>query len=608
MKISSKDWVIFILIAFLGLGFWYKFEYPRFTFVDLSVSKQEALAKAESYLRSRGIDTTKYFRAIVFDTDEWSDRYLQKTIGIKSEEDFLKQHYYELFFWRVRFFQQLKKEEYEIRISSKNSGILRFVHLIEDIEPREYSEKNIARKEAEDFLTTNCGLNLKDYDFHEEKIKRYDKRIDYSFSWEKKNVYIPWQKQEGKAKLLIGATISGKEIREFYKNKLDIPEKFYRYIENQFGIGEILSNFYFLIFVFLLFSSIYIVSKRKNNLVTRLCKEWFTYLFIFFAIINICYIVNILPNVIFNYSTSISLKSFLIVYFSKIIINLIFLSVAFILPGLAGEALRYEVMPENKFSSFLYYINSTFFSRKVSSDIIFGYILFFILIGFQAMLFYFGQKYLGVWREWIKLTQLTSAHIPFLSAFIIAATVSLNEEIVFRLFSICWAKKYLKNTIIAVILSSLVWGLGHSEYVVFPVWFRVVEVSIVGFLLGFIFINYGIIPLIVAHYLFDVFLGVAAYILGVSSLNLFLTSFLILLVPMIFAAAAYFLNKEDKDEELKLVLHPNEKYNLEILITFVTLRKSQGFSAEQIKKELLEHNWDISLIELAINKVFFKVI
>lgn len=604
MKISVREWLLFILIAILCFGLWYKLGLPQFAFVDLSVDKKEALNRAESYLASLGVDHKQYLKAIVFDSDDWADRYLQKTLGLKEEEEFIRQQNFELFSWQVRFFKELQKEEYIITVSPKSGNILNFKHLIEDIESREAILKETAKLKAEKFLKNTYGLNLNEYDFHEEKAKRYERRIDYSFSWEKKGVYIPWRKDEGGAKLLIGATVSGNEIREFYKIRLDIPEKFQRYIENQLVFGEYLSSFSFLFFALLVICSICIVVKRHHTLVIRLTKLWFLYLGIFFVIINIVYIFNNIQNIIMSYPTSTKLASFIGIYLIKLIINLIFLSVAFILPGVAGESLCSEVMLDNKYGSFLHYIKSTFYSRGVARSIIFGYILFFIFLGFQASLFYLGQRYLGVWREWIKLTQLSSSYLPYLTAFIIGSSASLSEEIIFRLFGINWAKKYFKNTVLAIVLTSLIWGFGHSGYPIFPVWFRGIEVSTMGLLFGFIFIRYGLIPVIIAHYLFDVFWGVAAYVLGRSPNYLFFGSVLVLVIPIIFAVISFILNREEKEKETKMLLGPIQEYNLNILITFVLAKKSEGVSQKTIKEELLSHNWDNALVDLAISEVF----
>lgn len=604
MKISTKEWILFVLIAIFCFGLWSKFGYPWFFFVDLSINKKEALLRAEKYLDAYGVNIKEYSKAIVFDSDDWADRYLQKTIGLEAEEGFISRHNYELFSWIIRFFKQLQKEEFVITISPKTGEVLSFDHLIEDIESRPNVDKNIARQKAEEFLKTNFGIDLENYDFHEEKIKRYEKRIDYGFSWEKKNVYIPWKKDEGGAKLLIGATVSGNEIRQFYKNRLDVPEKFRRYIDRQVILGEYLSSFYFLVFAFLITASIYVIIKRRSNVITRFCKKWFLYLAIFFIILSIIDTFNNIQIIIIGYPTSASLMSFISIYLVKAIIHLVLFSVAFIICGIAGESLHNEVFKEDTYSSFLHFLRSTFYSRVVTRGILFGYVLFFILIGLQAGIFYLGQKYLGVWREWFRFTQFSSAYLPFLSAFTIGVMASLNEEVLYRLFGISWSKKYLKNTILAVVFTSLIWGFGHSKYPIFPVWFRGIEVSLMGLVLGFIFIKYGLIPVIVTHYLFDVFWGTAAYILGHSTLYLFASSVFILLVPLIIACIAYFVNKKETEQELKTMLDDIQKYNLGILITFVSAKRNQGYSAEQISKELIIHNWDIELIDLAIKECF----
>ena len=604
MKISAKEWILFILIAILCLGLWYKFEYPYFAFVDLSVNRNEELLKAEAYLKSRGINTEKYLNAAVFIADTWSDRYLQKTVGVKSEEEFIRKHNYELFFWKARFFKELQKEEFSVMVSPKSGSILGFEHSIEDTEPRETIEKEVARRKVEEFLQLSCGLNLRDYDFHEEKVKRYDRRVDYDFSWEKKGVYIPWGKERGGAKLLIGATVSGNEIREFHKNALDIPEKFRRFIENQLTFGQYLSTFAFVLSIIFLGAAVYVVAKKKNNTILRLSKNWFIYSALFIAIINLVNFLNNIQEVIIGYPTTSSLAPFIGLISMNLVISIFFFSVSFILPGMAGESLCSESLPKNKYSCFLHYLKSTFFCRSITNSIILGYLLFFIILGFQAVIFYFGQRYLGVWKEWMKLTQLSSSYLPFVSAFTIGTTASLKEEVLYRLFGISWLKKYFKNTILAVIISSLIWGLSHSAYAIFPVWFRGIEVSLIGFLLGFIFIRYGIIPLVIAHYLIDVFWGIAAYLFGNSPKYLFMGSLLTLAIPLIFAIMAYFVNKEEKERDIEIMLNKIEKYNLNILISFVAAQKSIGQSAGTIKEELLDHNWDIILIDLAIKEAF----
>jgi hypothetical protein len=186
----------------------------------------------------------------------------------------------------------------------------------------------------------------------------------------------------------------------------------------------------------------------------------------------------------------------------------------------------------------------------------------------------------------------------------LGVTASLNEEVFFRLFGIAWAKRHLKNIIGCVVLSSLAWGFGHTQYPVFPVWFRGIEVSIVGLVFGFIFIKYGLIPVIVAHYLFDVFWGASAYILGKSHIFLFASSCFVLALPLAWAVTAFLVNKKEEKKEIKLILNKAQEFDLEMLKSFIAAQKSKGLSASEIARELIVHHWDSKLVELAIREIF----
>jgi len=604
MKIRTRDWYIFILLALLSFGFWYKLEYPRFAFVNLSFNKQQALVESDNYLQAKGVDTKKYAKSIVFDSDEGFNRYLQHAVGLKAEEDFIAQHDFDLFRWLIRFFKESQKEEYIVYISPRSGKVIKFLHLIEDTEPRIDPGKDISKQKAEMFLQKTFGADLEKYDFHEEKIKRYEKRTEYVFSWEKKGIYIPWKSGEGGAKLLTEVTVAGDEIREFYKNKLDLPEKFLRYVEKQFILGEYLFSIFYIFFFMLLAWSINIVVKSRQDIVPRLTKRWFYYVAGFLVIINTADLLNNLQRAFMAYPTSVPLTSFFGLTVTKWLISTGILAIGFIMPGIAGESLCSEVFPENKSSSFLSYINSGFFNRALTSAVVLGYLIWVIMLGLQAVVFYDGQKFLGVWREWHSLVYFSSAYIPLFSAFAIGFTASFNEEVIFRLFGISLTKKYLRNSFLAILVTSVIWGMGHTLYAIFPVWFRIIEVGLIGIFYGFIFIRFGIVPLIVAHYLFDVFWCSAAYLLGRSSRYLFYSSVGLLCIPLVLAAIAYFLNREKQEKPTRYILDKIQEYNLGVLVTFVSAKKLQGFSSEAIKEELIRYNWDHLLVRLAVEKVF----
>jgi len=275
-----------------------------------------------------------------------------------------------------------------------------------------------------------------------------------------------------------------------------------------------------------------------------------------------------------------------------------------ILVGLAGESLRYETFPKNKLSSFFHYVNSTIWSRSTARLILSGYLFFLIFLGLQSAAFHFGQKYLGVWVERIKLTELSSAYLPFLSAFLIGYRASFSEEIIYRIFGISWAKRYFKNIFLAMLIPALIWGFSHTQYAIFPVWFRGIEVSAMGLVFAFIFLKYGIIPAIVAHYLFDVFWGVAGYILGNTTPYLFFSSVFIMAIPLILALICYFLNRKEIERKLEVCLNASQKYNLGILIAYLSEKKKERIPADIVKQELILYGWDQILVELALERIY----
>ena len=605
MKISYRNWILYAFVGLLSVFIWFRLTYPQLAFVDLSVDKDKALKKANEYLISKGVDTGKYNKAIVLGHDFWVDRYLQKTLGSSKEEEFIKKYNYDLFYWSIRFFIENQKEEYTVKISSKSGEVVWFAHLIEDTEKRTTLEKEIARQMAKDFLVQKFGINFSEYDIHEEQAKKFQNRTDYVFSWERKDVSIPWKDKTGDsvAKLLFGATVSGNEIRSFYKNGLDIPEKFKRYVQRQLTFGDLLAKISFLLLFFWIIWSVTNIITRKNDVLIKRPWRLFLFIGIILFILQLLYSINNFSEILFQYPTSSSLVSFLGNTWIMLIMNAIFINLLIVLLGISSEYLRYEIYPDKKKSSFLYYLNSTIFSRDIAKSILFGYLLFIIFLGLQSILFCLGQKLLGVWVDKIKLTSLSSSYLPFLAAFIIGSQASLREEIIYRMFGISWLKKYIGSSILAIIISSLIWGFGHSTYPVFPIWFRGIEVGILGIFYGFILLRYGIIPLLVAHYLFDVYWESSAFIFGKSSAYLFISSITVLLIPLFFAIIAFIKNASSEERKIESVLDIHQKYNLEVLLSFLSQKRKGESSFDEIKNELISHGWDKVIVELAIKKV-----
>ncbi len=109
------------------------------------------------------------------------------------------------------------------------------------------------------------------------------------------------------------------------------------------------------------------------------------------------------------------------------------------------------------------------------------------------------------------------------------------EEFFFRLLAISLLIKWLGRRWIAVLLPAIVWGFLHSNYPVEPIYTRGIELSLVGILLGVVFLRFGIWTTVVSHYVYNAFLG-AYPMLNSSSLYFQVSGAIVvgaLLVPAI---------------------------------------------------------------------------
>ncbi len=76
-----------------------------------------------------------------------------------------------------------------------------------------------------------------------------------------------------------------------------------------------------------------------------------------------------------------------------------------------------------------------------------------------------------------------------------------------------------------------------------------------------------------------------------------------MILPLIFAAFAYIINRPEKETDLRRALSKTQEFNLRILEAFVASKKSEGMTAATLKSELTAHGWDPELIDLALKGV-----
>ncbi len=606
MKIPRLSWITFFLLSFISLIVWFKFSYPQLSFINLSVDRKEALSIAQDYLHKRGEEEFRWNSAIVFGFEGQANRYLQKTIGYQKFLEFIKENDLDLFFWIVRFYRENEKEEYRLTVSPATGQVTSFKHIIDENEARPAIDREEAKKLAKEFLKENFQFSEELYSIRGDLQTILDHRSDFSFSWVKNSVSIPWDKDESKGtgKLIVGAAISGSEILSFSKNTFSIPDQFNRYLDRTQNVGHNISTVIWILYFSLFTISVFFIILRRNHLSMHTTKRFYlNVMFLSFGL-SILSVFNGFQLILFDYPTTAPFESYLWRYLTNVFMGSFLASLGILMPSLAGELLHYEVWKDKKAGSFLHYIHSTFFSRNVAQLIFLGYLGCILMLGIQSILIKIGQNYWGVWIEQSLEAHLSTNYWPFLAAFSLGYKASFVEEIMYRLFAISLGKKIFKNTFIAVIVSSAIWGFAHSGYPVYPMWFRGVEVTCLGIFLSFIYLKYGLIPVIVAHYLFDVFWACAGYLLGHAQPIHFYGSLAVLLLPLVIAGIAFLLNKKENERPMRWRLNKHQEFNLQILRNFFSNQadRFKGMTKEEVKKEIASHGWDIAVVEMALEE------
>ncbi len=592
------EWFLLIVLAAAGILLWCRFSLPRYQAIDLSVNQAKAIVLAQKYLSAqRGLDAGGFKSAAVFNVDEDTDRYLQRTLGIIPSQKLLKKLHYDLFFWVVRFFKEKQKEEFRVVVSSATGEVTGFSHTIQDTAFRPFVDKDKARQHAIDFLETHFAFDPSRYILHGEDVKKFDNRLEYSFSWQARDMDIPWDKtkEKGYAKLLTNVTVSGDEILMFNKQQFEIPDGFNRYVDNLKQIGESLILVFRLIYLALMTMAIVVVVNRKHQVVARNVRPFYIALGVGIFVLMALDVINGYQSLLFDYPTTQSYGDYV---FRQLIENFIgpfFIAVGFVLPALGGESLRFEAAPKRTTGGFLSPLLSSFCSRPIAGQICVGYLAAAMILGMQAFVYHLGYKYCGVWEELSWLAQASTAMVPAFTALVIGFQASFCEEAMFRLFAINLLKRYGFPAALAVVLTAAMWGFGHTGYEIFPMWFRGVEVTCIGIMMGFFYLRYGLVTAIAAHFLIDSFLTGLPYLLKPHASFDFYSSSAVVVLPLFLALIAFIVNRSAQERPLSLRFNAQQNFNYRLLEELCRSKTPEQLAV--LKKDLVYHGWDAAIVD-----------
>ncbi|MCX6744453.1 MAG: type II CAAX endopeptidase family protein [Candidatus Parcubacteria bacterium] len=505
------------------------------------ITGQEATAKAKEYLVQNNFapaDLDKYTPTLSFISDDQGLAFLDKTQGDAKAAEYLDQKKLPTLDYAVRFYKELEVEEYNVELDASTGEITGYAHIL----PEEAKLDSLTQEQAQEmalaFLTKNydpATLEKKD-----EVDYKQPNRTDYAVSYKVKDTEL--QTQYGEAHAEMSVVIQGNQIGGF-SYSLFVPENFGLAISKEMSSGMFLSILSALATVFIYVLAFVIMIQKFIKKQTN--WKFFLYVSLILLALLILGLVNSYPLLKFSYATEAPYLVFMGIVFVTGLIALIFSVAGIFISFVSGEALAREVWPE-KITVLNKIIKKEYLSKDLAYAVGRGYLVAFISLGLTTLIYIFGEKYLGVWSlsTYQDLGDLLT-YFPPLVLFTTITMAAIMEEFLYRLIGITFFRKYLKSTILAVLVTTLIWAVAHSNYPVFPYYFRAIELMITGSFFGYIFVRYNLTTMIVAHYLINgILLGSTLFFSG--RLDLLVYSLVIIVLPLILGLISFFLSKKSQ--------------------------------------------------------------
>lgn len=506
--------------------------------IDFRVNRQSSELLALNFLASQGIPVNGYQHASSFRYDDETKIYLEREMGLEKTNALVSTDV-KLWRWGHRWFKPLQKEEVRAEITPRGE-LASFLHVLPEDAPGANLPGNAARGIAESFLVLEMKRPLDSLEFVDSQSEKRAHRTDHVFTWKLPAVSL------GAASCRVTVTVQGDRV-DGYDEYVKVPEEWSRGYARLRSLNESTTQVDILFFVLLGVGMLVTLVRRVR---VRDIK-WKTAL-AFGAICSVLQFLaslNEFPLVEYNFDTTGSYGNFLGQTILMAALNAVLLGgVIFILTACVEPLYRQAYSSKLSISRMFSWHGIRTRSFFVAS--LAGITLTFFFFSYEIGFYLLANKF-GAWAPAdVPYTDLLNTRFPWIFVLLGGFFPAVSEEWVFRAFSIPYLRDLLRRRWIAVLLASFIWGFGHASYPNQPFFIRGLEVGIVGLILSWAMLRFGIVATLIAHYSIDAFYS--AFLLLRSSNPYLVTSGAITaginLIPLLVAAGAYLVTRKFASE------------------------------------------------------------
>ncbi|MDO9547354.1 MAG: type II CAAX endopeptidase family protein, partial [Candidatus Marinimicrobia bacterium] len=495
-RLQTRDFflILICLLAIAATGYFelsnYHRAFPEHA-IDFQVNRKEAHNIALNFLAKMAIDPGEKIHAGAFEFDNTAKTFIEKELGLEDAEDLLTNRF-RVWQWTNRWFEPLNREEIFIGVTPKGE-ITQFLHKIPEEVPADLLSIDEARRLSHQFLTEIIQINPEEWEFIEDKTEVKPNRVDYRFTFKNKNVEIY------DATYRFDVMVQGNKIGE-YREYLHVPEDWKRSYQRLRSLNATTATtadvFFIILMITIVTFFIIYLSRKQINIKTSVTFGVITFFLKFLSELNL------LPLYKFHLDINQSMGAFYGDFFVSIFLQSLLLALIITVLTGAGELIYSRSYPHRiplgrLFSRKGLQTKHSFYSFLV------GITLAVVFMAFQT-LFYLAAKRFGAWAPAnISYSDTLNTAFPWILILIGGFLPAVLEEFSFRLFAIPFIEKLLKSKLLAILIPAVIWGFAHANYPNQPFWIRGFEVSVFGIIIGFIFLKFGILTVLVWHYMVD---------------------------------------------------------------------------------------------------------
>lgn len=528
--------VVCAAALYVGILFFHR-AFPEAS-IEFRVNRDSSLPVAERFLASRNLSLEGYRRASAFRYDDESKVFLERELGLARANALMGKEI-KLWRWSHRWFKPMQKEE--LRIDITTSGELAsFDHIL----PEETAGIDLPEPEARalavSFLDRVIRRPIDTLEFVDSQSQKRPHRTDHVLTWKVRGLELR------DATYRVSVTVQGDRV-DGYSEYLKVPEKWQRDYARLRSLNNGASTVDVLFFVLLGVAMLAVLGRHIRLRDIR----WKTALVfgVVAFVLQLLASLNEFPLDQYNFDTTGSYGSFISRLLLQALLGALGSGGVILLLTACAEPLYRAAYPRQLSISRMFGWNAirtrSFFLASVA-----GITLTFFFFAYEIG-FYLLANRLGAWAPAdIPYTELLNTRFPWVFVLLMGFFPAVSEEWMFRAFSIPYLQRLFRLRWLAVLLASFIWGFGHAAYPNQPFYIRGIEVGIVGLILSWAMLRFGILAPLIAHYCIDAFF--TAFLLLRSGNTYLVASGAITaginLIPLLLAAGAYMATRRFRDE------------------------------------------------------------